>query len=270
MAVQHNHSEMRIARIWDECEGIKTFELDGEVDSRAGRFIMLFDHESTENPLTVSYDKPLRVMVKARGEDDGDNSFTNRLFRKKVGDRLQVTGPTGNCFADVIDMERPLYVVMGGCGCAGLPLLEKEAEAMRKPLWYIFGFGGRSQIPGVVRETPQHYQSIATMDGSAGISGDVLKAIEAVDFAKDAQAIVCGPRKMLIAAGDRLSERLGADNVIVSLEAYMKCGRGICASCAVNGYHACTDGPNFRYSLLKDAPDFRYCKRGKSGAPEPL
>jgi len=50
----------------------------------------------------------------------------------------------------------------------------------------------------------------------------------------------------------------------------MKCGRGICASCAVNGYHACTDGPNFRYSLLKDAPDFRYCKRGKSGAPEPL
>jgi dihydroorotate dehydrogenase electron transfer subunit len=53
--------------------------------------------------------------------------------------------------------------------------------------------------------------------------------------------------------------------MILSLEPYMKCGRGVCGCCEVAGYHACTDGPTFRYSDLMGAEDFLRYRRGKSG-----
>jgi len=274
MTVQHNHAEMAIASIYSQCRDVKTFEFDGEVEANAGRFVMVFIPGVSENPFTVAYDRPLRLTVKVRGEDDGSRSFTNRLFAMREGDRLQITGPKGNCYADLIDYRRPLYVVMGGCGAAGLPLLERELSCAGAQRHYIFGARSERAVPQDMFDIEGSGVTISTEDGSFGVRGTVLDAIqEAFDEQpphKGAQAIVCGPRKMIIAAADAMTEYINPGDIAVSLETYMKCGRGECASCECDGYHICADGPNLRYSDIMDAPDFRHHKRGKSGALEPL
>jgi dihydroorotate dehydrogenase electron transfer subunit len=36
-----------------------------------------------------------------------------------------------------------------------------------------------------------------------------------------------------------------------SIERFMKCGIGICDSCAIDGFHVCTDGPVFDAETLR-------------------
>ncbi len=275
MKLQHNHTEMRIARIWEQCEGVRTFELDGEVGAKAGQFVMALIPGVSENPFTVAYDRPLRITAKVRGEDDGENSFTNQLFRMRKGNTLQITGPMGNSFMDMIDTEGghycEVYVIAGGCGAAGLTLLDKNISEAGMYATIVFGAKKRKEIPaGVIYELSC---KIATEDGSFGVEGTVLDAIGAIregGIKRNGQAIVCGPRKMIIVAAEKLKNYINPDDIIISVEPYMKCGRGVCGSCEVKGYHACTDGPNFRYSDIMDAPDFSEYRRGKSGALEPI
>ncbi len=266
---------MRIARIWEQCEDTRTLELDGEVAAKAGQFVMVFIPSVSENPFTVAYDSPLRITVKARGEDDGEDSFTNHLFRMHEGDALQITGPMGNGYMDLIEIEgkhhREIYVITGGCGAAGLPLLDKEMGDANKRPFYISGARTSEAIPNDIFEL-ENYRKIliATEDGSFGEEGTVVDAIDKAGIEAGSQAIICGPRKMIIAAAEKLAQRMDSKDIITSLEPYMKCGRGVCASCEVDGYHVCQDGPNFRYSVIKDAPDFREYRRGKSGVLEPI
>lgn len=271
MKLQHNHTEMKIARIWEQCEGIRSFELDGEVDAKAGQFVMALMPGVSENPFTVAYDKPLRLMVKAVGDE---KSFTNRLFRMHKGDALQMTGPLGNGYADLLGKGEPIYIIMGGCGAAGFPLLEKDLGVKGVRRHYIIGARSVDSIPDDAFKIEGDV-TFATEDGSFGVGGTVIDGLPLHDIMiehnrNDAQAIVCGPRKMLIEAGRELCGVMWPDHIIVSLEPYMKCGRGVCGSCEVAGYHVCTDGPNFRYSDVMDAPDFMQYKRGKSGALEPI
>jgi len=269
MALQHNHTQMKIRKILQECEGIKMFELDGELEAGAGQFVMASIPDVSENPLTVAYDSPLRLIVQARGEDDGEKSFTKTLFGMHTGDSLQITGPSGNRFADIIRPDMGAYFVAGGCGAAALELFDKQFSGLGGA-YYILGARSMKYIPVRLLRMVDGRSTIATDDGSYGIRGDILAAIESADIEPGGQAVVCGPRKMMIAAGDRLSKRMDGNRVVVSLEPYMKCGRGVCGSCEVDGYKACTDGPNFAYSVISDAKDFREYNRGKSGAPESL
>ncbi|MFQ6063452.1 MAG: hypothetical protein ACE5J9_09815, partial [Methanosarcinales archaeon] len=52
-----------------------------------------------------------------------------------------------------------------------------------------------------------------------------------------------------------------------SLEAYMKCGFGICGHCALDplGLRVCKEGPIFSSNILKKIDGFGYNTRDKSG-----
>ncbi|MBU4190315.1 MAG: dihydroorotate dehydrogenase electron transfer subunit, partial [Candidatus Thermoplasmatota archaeon] len=54
-------------------------------------------------------------------------------------------------------------------------------------------------------------------------------------------------------------------SVQASLERFMKCGIGICDSCAINGHHICKDGPVFDDKKLRKMKDFGKFKRDASG-----
>ncbi len=266
---------MRIVRIWEQCEGTKTFEFDGKVDAKAGQFVMALAPGVSENPFTVAYDNPLRITVKARGEDDGKNSFTNHLFGMQEGDALQITGPMGNGYTDLIEINgkhhHEIYVITGGCGAAGLPLLDKEMGEVNKRLFYIAGARTLGAVPNDIFELENYHRIlITTEDGSFGKKGTVADAIDEVDFEPQSQAIICGPRGMITSLAAKLYKHMKPADIIVSIEPYMKCGRGVCGSCEVGGYHACTDGPNFRYSDFLTASDFEFFRRRKSGVLEPL
>jgi len=50
-----------------------------------------------------------------------------------------------------------------------------------------------------------------------------------------------------------------------SLERYMKCGIGICASCCIGDKLVCTDGTIFNEKQLSVMPEFGKFFRDKSG-----
>jgi dihydroorotate dehydrogenase electron transfer subunit len=53
--------------------------------------------------------------------------------------------------------------------------------------------------------------------------------------------------------------------VHASLERHMKCGVGICDSCAINGLLVCKDGPIFSGEILANLNEFGKIKRDASG-----
>jgi dihydroorotate dehydrogenase electron transfer subunit len=74
---------------------------------------------------------------------------------------------------------------------------------------------------------------------------------------------------MMVKASQEAARYVDEGDIIVSVERYMKCGRGICGSCEMDGYRTCVDGPVFQYKKIKGG-DFGNRKRLKSGRRVPV
>ena len=94
---------------------------------------------------------------------------------------------------------------------------------------------------------------IATDDGSEGIRGNVLDAMDSSGIRADL-IYACGPMPMLSAVKRYSTER--SIPAYVSLEEHMACGVGVCLGCVVrtaekdphshvNNARICTEGPVF-------------------------
>ena len=94
---------------------------------------------------------------------------------------------------------------------------------------------------------------IATEDGSVGVHGNVMDAIEANGLQADI-IMACGPMPMLRAV-KRYAAKQGIE-AYLSLEEHMACGVGACLGCVcttreidnhshVHNARICTDGPVF-------------------------
>lgn len=105
---------------------------------------------------------------------------------------------------------------------------------------------------------------ISTDNGSAGFKGLATElANEVLSGQKFDCIYACGPEKMLVEVLALASPH--NTPVQASLERYMKCGIGICDSCAVNGRHVCTDGPVFPDSELRTFSELGKTKLDPSG-----
>jgi dihydroorotate dehydrogenase electron transfer subunit len=51
-----------------------------------------------------------------------------------------------------------------------------------------------------------------------------------------------------------------------SLERYIKCGRGVCGHCSIDGYRVCTEGPVFPLEIVKNSKDFGKRQLDESGS----
>jgi dihydroorotate dehydrogenase electron transfer subunit len=105
---------------------------------------------------------------------------------------------------------------------------------------------------------------ISTEDGSLGHQGVVTDRVELLlgEYFFDL-VLVCGPEMMI----KKTVEIAETHNVKIqaSLERYMKCGIGICDSCAIDGYQVCRDGPVFHGHQLAKMIEFGRSKRDPSG-----
>jgi dihydroorotate dehydrogenase electron transfer subunit len=72
---------------------------------------------------------------------------------------------------------------------------------------------------------------------------------------------------MMLACAESAERHVPAESIILSLERYIKCGRGLCGSCEIDGYRVCVDGPVFSFRQLKGG-DFGRRKRLRSGRRE--
>ncbi|MCX8027770.1 MAG: dihydroorotate dehydrogenase electron transfer subunit [Thermodesulfovibrionales bacterium] len=166
---------------------------------------------------------------------------TECLSKLPLGETIELIGPLG------IPYPTPngeFIAIAGGTGVASIHgLIERFSQKA-----YLF-YGARSVEELIMTDSIKNlsYQSFfSTDDGSYGIKGTVIDALDRVDnLTMDVYA--CGPHLMLSAVINWARQR--GLRCYVSLEEYMACGVGACLSCVVrtnDGLKSvCKDGPVF-------------------------
>ena len=227
----------RIAQVRIENPTMCTLILEGTLDAVPGQFAMLWLPGLDEKPFSFSGIDPLAFTVQRVGP------FTTALHGLAAGDRVWLRGPLGRGFSLC---EGPVLLVCGGCGAAPLHYLAQVARRAGRAVHAVLGartaaglfFQDRDAALGCTVH-------LATDDGSVGHRGTATDlAASLLDGGISVGAVyACGPEPMLDVA-----YLLARDHGLpcqLSYEAYMRCGIGVCGSCAIGGCLVCRDGPVF-------------------------
>ncbi len=267
--LKHNGAPVmaQITEIKQETPNVRTFTFQHTLNSNPGQFIMLWVPGVDQKPFSI-------------GNDSGDTfqltifelgGATQEVFKKKVGDRLGITGPFGTAYS-YTPGDR-VVTVGGGYGAAPLGYLAEQAIADGCTVDFITGarsaehvlFEQRAREAGATTH-------ISTDDGSAGTKGyvtdNLLPLLEklASDGALDHVSVhACGPEVMQKAVA-KICLDFGVKSE-VSLERYMKCGFGVCGNCCIDddGRTTCQQGPVVPGELALDLAEFGNYHRDKMG-----
>jgi sulfhydrogenase subunit gamma (sulfur reductase) len=188
-------------------------------------------------------------------------TVTDALHRLEPGAPIGVRGPLGNCFP-MDEIKGKDIVVLGG-GIGGAPLrpvihtiLDNRQDygkltilwAARSPSLLVFTdeYTDWAAAPN----TAVHVTVDAADEGWTGNVGLITQLLEQVSPSPDnAVAIICGPPVMIrftILTLQRLKFR--PEQMLMTLEAKMKCGIGKCGRCNLGEKFVCVDGPVFWYT----------------------
>jgi sulfhydrogenase subunit gamma (sulfur reductase) len=192
-------------------------------------------------------------------------TVTAALHRLGEGDVVGVRGPYGNAF-DLAAMRGRNVVLLGG-GIGGAPLRpviqtildDRPAYgkltilwAARMPSLLIFKDeldAWRSAPDTVVHLTVD--QGDENWQGNVGLITELLERV--APSAENAATITCGPPVMIKFVMLALA-KLGfaPEQMIMTLEAKMKCGMGKCGRCNLGEKYVCVDGPVFNYAQVRN------------------
>jgi sulfhydrogenase subunit gamma (sulfur reductase) len=187
-------------------------------------------------------------------------TVTSALHGLGEGDAVGVRGPFGNWFP--LDEMKGKNVILLGGGIGGAPLrpvihtlLDNRADygklailwAARSPSLLVFTeeFDDWRAAP----HTELHLtvdRGDETWTDNVGLITELLEQV--APSPENAVTVTCGPPIMIKFTLLTL-EKLGftPEQMIVTLEAKMKCGMGKCGRCNLGEKYVCTDGPVFSY-----------------------
>jgi dihydroorotate dehydrogenase electron transfer subunit len=220
----------------------KTLVFDRALPAQPGQFVMAWLPGIDERPYSVAGGSPLSVTVVAVGP------FSEALNGLTTGDAVWIRGPLGQGFRlPASPAGKRLLLVGGGYGVAPLLFLAREAIAAGCRVTAVVGARSAEDVLLVDDlSAAGACVTVTTEDGSAGMVGTVLPAVEAL-MAQAAPEVLyaCGPVGMLKALeGLCLARDIPHQ---LSWEARMRCGMGLCGACEVHGradgWLACHDGP---------------------------
>jgi dihydroorotate dehydrogenase electron transfer subunit len=187
---------------------------------------------------------------------------TNALNSLRAGDKIGIRGTYGTFFRS---RGKKILVVAGGIGIAPiLPFIESNKDENIK-VHVALGAVTSSEL--VFDKRLQGKCTglyIATDDGTEGYNGFVTDLAKEIILKEGIDEIfTCGPEIMI----KKMVEFAQENNILIqaSLERYMKCGVGLCDSCAIDGMHVCRDGPVFSEEFLFSLEDLGNFKRDRSG-----
>jgi dihydroorotate dehydrogenase electron transfer subunit len=225
-----------IRAITKETPRIRTFRLSESFDFTAGQFVMVWVPGVDEIPMALSGEDTISV------QEVGD--ATKAMFRLGKGDLLGIRGPFGNGF----NTRGKVLAVAGGIGAA--PLLPIAMQG--KVEVFLQGAATGKELPfrkALVRETDLR---LATDDGSEGHHGFITDLLGDMNLRDFGSVCVCGPELMMRTVLRILDEAGIPERGQFSLHRYMKCGVGVCGSCAIDpdGLRVCREGPVFRGDQL--------------------
>ncbi|MEJ2209223.1 MAG: dihydroorotate dehydrogenase electron transfer subunit [Anaerolineae bacterium] len=225
----------------DENGRVRTLVLDLELEAGPGQFVMAWLPGVDEKPFSLVAARPVTLAVARVGP------FTEQVFRLGVGDRLWIRGPLGRPFRlperGGRDEEAGLLLVGGGYGVAPMHFLARRARAAGWPVTVVVGARTAADVVYVDRFRALGARVVVTTDdgslGERGLAPDAARRL----LGEEAYCAVyaCGPEPML-AALEALARAQGIAGQL-SYERYMRCGLGVCGSCARQGWLVCRDGP---------------------------
>jgi dihydroorotate dehydrogenase electron transfer subunit len=258
---------VKINRIIDENEFVKTFVLDISLGAKPGQFVNIWIPGVDEKPLSVANDdgKELYITFFAVGD------ATKELFEFKVGDMIGVRGPYGTQYE--WNKGNILALVAGGYGAAPMYFVANEAVKNDCKIHFIIGARNKDLLLYLdrIEKLPNTTLHIATDDGSMGEKGYNTVLLEQVlDTEKIDRVFACGPEVM-----ERRVVQICEEKKVkgwISVERYMKCGFGVCGHCCMDetGDRVCKEGPVMSTELLNIMPEFGVYHRDKVGRKEYL
>jgi dihydroorotate dehydrogenase electron transfer subunit len=243
-----------------------TIHLQEDIQVRPGQFAML----KPRGPLEPLLRRALAVyrvygprrisflyQVLGRG--------TEALSRVENGSAVEALLPLGNRWPEASRSSHRSIVVAGGIGSASVFMLCEELASLRIDAHLIFGARSASTAVGCGLEDFRALGlplTLTTDDGSLGQRGLVTGPLELQlrQGGPDLRIYACGPWVMMRRVAE-LAAQFGV-RCLVSLEAPMGCGFGVCVGCvvAVNtsesiGYgsykRVCTDGSIFPAETIR-------------------
>jgi len=268
MQMRDPHTGMRsvrrtlpVASIFRESPSVTTLTFAEQIDARPGQFLMITDFQTGEKPFSLSSmeEGAFSVTLRAVGP------FTRRVSQRKVGDFVGIRGAFGSSF--FVPTGERVLLIGGGCGTPPLHFLAQVLTRNGNALYLLNGartaaellFQGRFQALGV--ET-----RVITDSGESGDSGTVVNlAARLLERERFDRAYAAGPELMLAALHPLLSRHAIPHEFL--LERYMKCGIGICGSCAMDnsGMRLCVEGPVVNHETVATFAEFGSYRRDESG-----
>jgi len=226
----------KITRVERLTEDVATLHFNISLRSYPGQFVMLNVPGYEEIPLSLS--SPSSVTVRAVGET------TERLVNAEEGMHVGLRGPFGSAFTP----SKSSLIVAGGIGIAPLKYLYDFLKKCNAKVSVVFGVKTAKNLFWVDKFDKI---TITTEDGTYGIKGTVIDALELENLDRFEKIYVCGREGMLRATYAFLKKYDTLDKAEFSLEGFMRCGIGVCGSCVIeNGLRICADGPVFRAADL--------------------
>ncbi len=241
----------------DETTRVKTVVLKEKLLLRPGQFVMVWVPGVDEFPMSASYTLPrLGITYQVLGPG------TRALASKEKGQRIGIRGPYGRGFT--LQGGRILGVA-GGAGIAPLAPFLELAITKGAAVDLVLGARTAQEIIFQTRmEDAGVKVQLSTDDGTMGSKGLATDRMKEVLSGNKYDCIyACGPERMLV----RVLQLAGLRKTPVqaSLERFMKCGIGICDSCAIDGRHVCRDGPVFSDADLRALSELGRTKLDQSG-----
>jgi sulfhydrogenase subunit gamma (sulfur reductase) len=193
-------------------------------------------------------------------------SCTAVLHGLRPGTRFGVRGPYGNGFPMESYRGQNLVFVAGGIGL--IPLrscivyaIQHRADYERIQIFY----GAKTPGELMYRENLEAWTQLAGVechltvdradqkwDGHVGVVGSLFKKPGVQIPVPRTTAFVCGPPIMFrFVIQDLSGMGFQEDQIVSTLERYMKCGVGKCGHCCIGVAYVCTDGPVFTYHQIK-------------------
>ncbi|MDD1668813.1 MAG: dihydroorotate dehydrogenase electron transfer subunit, partial [Methanomicrobiales archaeon] len=222
-------TSVTITKIVKETPKIRTFLLSESYGFTPGQFVMVWVPGVDEIPMALSGENSISVQEVGNA--------TSAMFRLKKGDLLGIRGPFGNGFP----IGGKVLAIAGGIGAAPLfPL----AMAGKVDV-FLLGAATKMELPFRKALSQATELRVATDDGSAGHHGFVTDLLGGVNLRDFDSVCVCGPEPMMRSVLKRLKDEGIAGKGLFSLHRYMKCGVGLCGSCAIDpdGIRVCREGP---------------------------
>ncbi len=227
---------LRIAKTVRHSEKIATIYFNRRIPSFPGQFVMLNVFGYEEIPLSLS--SPDSVTVKAVGE----------TTKALVNGNFEYVGLRG-AFGKPFTISDNALLIAGGIGIAPLKYLHDFLRSRGYRVKVVYGAKSSDELIWV-REFKD--AEFATEDGSFGVRGTVLDLLSGMSFENYGKIYCCGREEMMGEVYRLLKAKNCLYKAEFSLERFMRCGIGVCGSCALrNGLRVCRDGPVFKADRLE-------------------